>query len=378
MELKSILNNSPPVPAGTLVSDRGQPDILCGRLLKADLDHVRVHTADLWRELNGKRLFITGGTGFFGIWLLESLIDARERLGLNLRATVLSRFPEDFLARYPRFQAVNAIDWLRGDVCDFEFPREPYACIIHLATETHASKVRTSALDTFDTIVRGTRRVLDFAVQTAAEQVLLTSSGAVYGLPPTGITHVAEDFSGAPDSTNPESVYGEGKRAAELLAALYRDSFGLSVKIARCFAFVGPYLPLDKHFAIGNFLNDALHGRDIEILGDGTPHRSYMHTADLIVWLLTILLRGAPMRPYNVGSDQSLSIAELARLVAELSPSGKPAVHIAKLPESGKPPKYYVPEISRARSELGLEIRIPLEQAISRTFEWHHSLRNES
>lgn len=341
------------------------------RLPSADLEHILAHTEPLWASLDGKRLFVTGGTGFFGIWLLESLIHARQRLGLDLRSTVLSRSPGGFLARFPHFREQPAIAWLQGDVRDFAFPPEPHACVVHAATETYARTPPTPPLEGFDAIVQGTRRVFDFALHCGAGQVLLTSSGAIYGPQPATLDHVPEDHRGAPDCTSPTALYGEGKRAAELLAALYHEQHGLPVKIARCFAFVGPHLALDKHFAVGNFIADALHGRDIAIQGDGTPLRSYLHAADLVIWLLTILLRGEALRPYNVGSDHALSIAELARAVAGLRPEARQAVHVAGRPVPGQRPARYVPDVSRARRELDLQVRIPLDDALHRTLSWH-------
>lgn len=341
------------------------------QLPSADLEHILTHTAQLWPQLDGKRLFITGGTGFFGIWLLESLLHARQKLRLDLQATVLSRAPEIFLQRYPHLADQAALNWLRGNVQSFEFPQQKHHHIIHAATETYVRTPPTPLLEQFDTLVQGTRRVLDFARHSAAENVLITSSGAIYGPQPPALTHLPEHYCGGPDCTQSALLYAEGKRCTELLAALYAEQHHIPSKIARCFAFAGPHLPLDKHFAIGNFINDVLHDRDIHIQGDGTPLRSYLHAADLVIWLLTILLKGQPMRPYNVGSDQALSIAELAHQVARSLPGRERQVHIAGSPQPGQPPSRYVPDVSRARDELGLRVNIPLADAIRRTFAWH-------
>jgi nucleoside-diphosphate-sugar epimerase len=336
--------------------------------LTLDLEHVLAHTRDLWDELRGKRLFITGGTGFFGRWLLESLLWANEQLGLGASAVVLTRNPDAFARKAPRLATHSALHFHQGDVCTFAFPPGEFAAVIHAATESSTTLNADNPLAMLETTVQGTRRVLDFAVQCGARQFLLTSSGAVYGRQPPELTHIPEDYGGAPDPADVRSAYGEGKRVAEYLCTVYHRRHGLETKIARCFAFVGPFLPLDIHFAVGNFLRDGLRGDPIQVGGDGTPYRSYLHAADLMVWLWTILLRGAPARPYNVGSDDAVSIANLARLIACLFDT---KVRIAKTPTPGQPAERYVPSTARAREELGLTTLIPLEEALRRTAAFH-------
>ena len=221
----------------------------------------------------------------------------------------------------------------------------------------------------FDTIVEGTRRSLEFAACTGREKFLLTSSGAVYGQQPPQLPHIAEDYSGAPDPMEPRTAYGQGKRAAEKLCAIYCRLYGFEVKIARGFAFVGPHLPLDAHFAIGNFIGDALRGGSIKVQGDGTPYRSYLYAADLAIWLWTILFRGQSCRPYNVGSDESIDIAALAHLVAELV--GGQGVRIAQTSTAGQSVERYVPDVARAKGELNLKVAIALRDAIGRTADYY-------
>ncbi len=129
------------------------------------------------------------------------------------------------------------------------------------------------------------------------------------------------------------------------MAAVYHRQYGLPVKVARGFAFIGPYLPLDAHFAAGNFLRDGLRGGPIRVGGDGTPYRSYLYAADLAVWLWTLLFRGAPCRPYNVGGEEAVSIAELACCVAVHFGVG---VQIARAATPGRPAERYVPATRRA------------------------------
>lgn len=348
--------------------------------LSQDLDHILTHTEGLWEELRGKHLFITGGTGFFGCWLLESFAWANDKLGLGASALVLTRNCETFQKKAPHLAAHPAIKFHIGDVRNFAFPKGDFSHIIHAATSANAKLNDEDPLLMFDTIVEGTRHTLDFAIHCNAKKFLLTSSGAVYGKQPPEMTHIPEDYCGAPDPTDPNSAYGEGKRAAELLCALYAKKYTIETKISRCFAFVGPYLPLDIHYAIGNFIRNGLNGGPIQVNGDGTPYRSYLYAADLSIWLWTILFKGESCCPYNVGSEEAISIADLARIVAQSFK--KPAedlskttaecfektieVRIAKTPEPGKAAERYVPSTNRA-ALLGLSPIITLNQAIAKT-----------
>jgi len=340
--------------------------------LADDLNHILAHTEGLWEELRGQRLFITGGTGFFGCWLLESLAWANDKLGLNIRAVVLTRNPDAFARKAPHLAHHPSLSFHAGDVRDFEFPAGSFSHVIHAATEASAKLNAENSLLMFETIVGGTRRALDFAVQAGVKKFLFTSSGAVYGRQPPDMTHIPEDYTGCPDPLDFRAAYGNGKRAAEMLCCLYARQHGLDPKIARCFAFVGPYLPLDAHFAIGNFIRDGIRGGPIQVNGDGTPYRSYLYADDLAIWLWTILLRGKACIPYNVGSAESLSIGELATTVAQ-SFAPPVTVKISKAAIAGKPLERYVPDTRRARTYLGLQAWIPLSDAVKRTIRWHEA-----
>jgi dTDP-glucose 4,6-dehydratase len=337
--------------------------------LASDLDQVLAQTGTLWNELRGARVFLTGGTGFFGCWLLESFLWANDHLGLDASVVVLTRDPDAFGKKAPHLAAHPAVTLHIGDVRTFTFADGAFSHVIHAATASGSTLNDSDRLLMFETIVGGTRRVLDFARHSGASRFLLTSSGAVYGRQPAELTHLPEDYAGGPDPTDPRAVYAEGKRAAEMLCALYADT-RLQPTIARCFAFVGPYLPLDVHFAVGNFIRDALQGGPIRVSGDGTPYRSYLYASDLAIWLWTILLRGTPLRPYNVGSEAAISISDLARAVAERF-SPEPAIRIARTAPARNGSERYIPSTALARTELGVAVTVELDQALRRTVEWH-------
>lgn len=340
-------------------------------LPERDLEHVLEHTQGLWEDLRGGRLFVTGGTGFFGRWMLESFLKANDELSLGANATVLSRDPGRFADAAPHVTGHAAVTLHPGDVTSFDFSDAEATHVLHMATEAGPA---LSPGASFRTAIAGTERVLAFADLRGARKLLLTSSGAVYGTQPPDCERLSEDHLGAPRPEDAGAGYGHGKRAAEYLCSVAAAQTDLEATIARCFAFVGPMLPLDANFAIGNFIRDALYGDRIEVSGDGTARRSYLYAADLAVWLWTVLFKGESGRPYNVGSEADLSVADLARLVGQVVRRDIP-VHIAATATAGAQPARYVPSTERAALELDLQTRVGLDDAVLRTAEWYQAGR---
>jgi nucleoside-diphosphate-sugar epimerase len=337
---------------------------------RQDLDHVLDCTRPLWDDLRGRRVFFTGGTGFVGAWLLATFAWANAELGLGAQATVLSRDPERFAGWAPQLAADPSIAVLRGDVRSFAFPDGRFDHIVHAASQEPTSPDASGSVDRFEADVAGTRHVLEFARQAHASRLLFTSSGAVYGPQPPELERVTEEYRGAPDALDPHSAYAQAKRVSEFLCAALAADTGIACVVARCFAFVGPLLPLDREYASGNFIRDAMRGGPIEIRGDGTPYRSYLYAADLAVWLWTALFSGRSCRPYNVGSGDALTILDLARTVAAVA-APDATVTVGATAPAGRPAARYVPSVERARDELGLTVRIDLEDALRRTIAWH-------
>lgn len=325
------------------------------------------------RGLTGQRLFITGGTGFFGIWLLSAL-RALQQQGILIQVTVLSRDPEGFLLRHPQFREKRWLNFIAGNITDFKIPQKQFDLVIHGATETsvaaHADPIRM-----FDSIVFGTRRVLELAQLCGVNRVLMISSGAVYGKQSADQTHQTDDSQLACNPLLASSAYGEGKRVMELLGSMLQSEHGIEFVTARCFSFCGPHLPLNGHYAIGNFIRDALYNQKIIIRGDGTPVRSYLYGADLAVWLLYILLKGQKGVSYNVGSDEGVTLNELAKLVRDiLSPNKQIEVqHNLNLMTSSTR-NIYVPAIDRARA-LGCAPWTKLDDSLKLTANFLHYCR---
>lgn len=329
--------------------------------LQGDLAEVSRDQAALWESLRGARIFITGATGFFGKWLMLLLEHARTHHGLDVELTILSR----------RANERPGLRVIQGDVRSFTWPageRPNFTHVIHGATASSAGPGVVGDLEMFETVIDGTRRVLELTA--GAKRVLYVSSGSVYGPQPSNVTHLTEEHHGGFPTTDPRHAYHESKRASELLSVLLSQKLGFELSIARGFAFCAPYLPLDIHFAIGNFIRDALANEPIRISGDGTPYRSYMYGSDLALWLLAILAHGRNGAAYNVGSDDGRPLADIAR---EVGRQANVPVEIAKAPTPGAAPSRYVPSIARAKTELGLEPKVNLEEAIRRTIAFHRS-----
>ncbi|NPT62604.1 NAD-dependent epimerase/dehydratase family protein [Paraburkholderia elongata] len=334
----------------------------------ASSDFARLTAHIDCRDIDGKTILVSGATGFFGAWILALFEWLRKTRNVQFRVLAISRNPQSFRSKHPWIDDVEWLQWITGDIQDFAFPEQAVDYVIHAATDTSAPAGRSPAL-LLNSIVRGTERVLACAKACGAKRVLLVSSGGAYGGQSVDTSRLLESSRNSPSTMDVGSAYGEGKRVMELLGAIHAHENACAVVIARCFAFLGAGLPLDGHFAIGNFIRDALTQDRIVIRGDGKGVRSYLYAADLAVWLMHLLLNGQNRGIYNVGSDQEVTIAELARqVISTLAPAKTVVVEGASnSPGAGN---RYVPSIDQARSQLGLDVWTALPLAILNTALW--------
>lgn len=337
--------------------------------LRDDLDFVLASTRGVWSHLDGARIFITGGTGFIGCWLLETLRHANLELGVDIRATVLTRSVRKFAVKAAHLREHPGFEFVEGNVLNFASPPGEFSHLIHAATDASAHLNEHDPCAMFTTVLEGTRRVLDLALEKGVQRMLFLSSGAVYGQQPWDMQHMNEDCVSGPDCLDPRATYAEAKRAAEMLCSIYQKQFGLQIGIARIFALLGPYLSLDIHFAAGNFIRDVILGKAVTVNGNGSPCRSYLYASDLTVWLWHMLQYAPSCRAYNVGSPVSVSVAELARATSTLLGTGE--VHILDKFDAGWNLGRYVPDTTRIRDELGLQQTVSLDEAILRTALWN-------
>lgn len=303
-------------------------------------------------DLSGQRILITGCTGFVGRSILRfiSSLPVPDRPESVIG---LARSPE------PLDALAQTYGWFTPKRADCSLPMSPDGAIdliIHAATPASATLIAEQPRKMADTILATTNVIIDYSRQMATPPtVLFTSSGAVHNWS-NRTQAVAESDRSAPPTNDPKSCYGEAKRMSEVLFNLADQDGSCRSRIARLFAFAGPDLPLDAHFAIGNFVNDVLRSRPIRVNGHPDTIRSYMWHDDMSRWLFAIALNGSSGTPYNVGSDKAIRIADLATTIAHAaSRLGKQSSVEFAADGINLTPSFYVPDTTFAQTTLGLQ-----------------------
>lgn len=337
--------------------------VIEGRRFQRDLDEIVEVAGDELAEIVHSRVLVTGGSGFIGRWLVSALaMTARQRRFKGHVVTVSRTCPE----WQQRFVATGCLEHVRWDVSQKLPSLGLFGHVFHAAVPASA-QINSENPDLMKQIIdQGTQQLLDAFAETETRLTHL-SSGAVYGVQPVGMAGFVEEWSENSQRQIPNSEYHRGKTRAE--SRLNEGASRNHISHARLFAFLAPFLPLDTHFAAGNFVGSALRGKPIVIKGDYRTLRSYMYGVDLVLWLVRIALRGEHKRAYNVGSDFAIPIGDLAARIAARSRHNI-EVQIGPMASSDGLVHRYIPDITRTRRELELELRVSLDEAISRTLEW--------
>lgn len=240
--------------------------------------------------------------------------------------------------------------------------------IIHAATPASAELNTSNPEKMYQMNVRAMTNVVEFASRHKHPPIVLfTSSGAVYGDAPLSLERFPENWPVTISSNEQSSAYARGKKEAERIlqeATMAGKCTGL---IARMFAFSGVHLPIDRHFAIGNFVRDVVNSRTITIRSDGSSIRSYMDGKDMATWLLRIIEVGSPGEIYHVGSERSISIRDLASLVAgryQLLTDHEASIEILGKASPLDGVSRYVPSTEWTREKLNLQETVSLELSI--------------
>ncbi len=305
-------------------------------------------------------LLVIGGTGFFG----KSILDAFQRGLLETwsinKISILSRNATSLNRTHSELMTPD-IELIDDDICTTRtLVKADY--VIHAAASTDASRYLKKGNEEKRNIIQGVLNYCHLAKKFHKNsKVLFCSSGAIYGFQAKGI-ECLEESSGHGDHAEldiSKQSYAAAKKDSEL-AIVNLGEEGISVSIARCFSFVGKYLPKNQHFAIGNFIGDALQGKPVEVKAKNCVYRSYLYADDLVIWLMTIAQASSTMCPIiNVGSNESVELHDLGIKISKLFSVGKRIKNISEKVEDR-----YIPCISKAMYDLGLRVETSLDDAI--------------
>jgi len=338
--------------------------------IRRDVEEVVKGSSQLLAPLKGEKILITGGTGFMGTWLVETLAYLNDQLGYGIRIQLLAKHASQFKDRAPHLAGRKDVSLIDKNAKDIIAIDDDITYVIHAAANPDNRVHSSDPLRIMSSIARGTETVLEAAARLPdLRKLLYVSSGLVYGPQPMSLERMPETYIGGPDCASITSVYSEAKRYSETLCAAYRSQYKIPLITARPFAFIGPYQLLDKPWAVNNFINDALRGSQIGILGDPATVRSYMYPSDMAFWLL-VMLASERTGVYNLGSPEGISLEGLAlKIASHFTPT--PEIVTAGRESRRGGPSRFVPDVSAAQSDLGLTVKVGIDEAVRRTLLWH-------
>lgn len=321
-------------------------------LPKDDLEYIATHLSSIESHLKNKRIYISGATGFFGKWLVGSLDYLNQLNNLGIEIAVVTR---------DRNRAKQVLEGLKTTIYFVEhdlssdreipFDGKKIDLLIHAGTDSTWPQTQEQRDYQFRSIVVGTDRILQLASKAGVQRFLYVSSGAAGTEAKSRAVH--------------EKTYAESKRQAELATQNWAHQFGKDSVIIRCFSFIGPYLPMDRHFAIGNFLAQAMAGKDIVVQSSGKSIRSYLYAADLVIWTLKLLTLGKTNSIYDVGSEEKMSIKD----VGEIIQNEFPQIEL-KILNQPSIESTYLPAIGSALAEFSLPTPIDFRTSLKKTIYW--------
>lgn len=341
-------------------------------IVRQDVLNIFEMHSHLPEPLRMSHIYITGGTGFLGVWLQELICGLNDEFDFKIRATIASRSLDKFRSKYPHLAARKEFTFLASDVRNLGQLPQDTTHIIHAAATSNRDHFATFPTVSFENNVDSTLQLFRLASQLGSIQnVLLVSSSLVYGKLPNDLHSVKEDsFGGILNPLDTNNIYAESKRACESAAAAFLTEMKLPISVARPFSLVGPYQSLDLPWAVTDFMQEALKGGPIKIMSDGSIVRSIMYASDFANWILHIAAFAKPRAVYNVGSPEPVDLLSLAKMIRSYFVN-EPKIMTSLGNNSISGDRRVVPNVDKARKELQLKITVNLEQAIHRSMDWH-------
>lgn len=338
--------------------------------VRADARAVIQGRTDLLAPLRGKHLYISGGTGFLGAWLLELLSVLNEDFGFQTRVTLCSRNSQQFASRWPHLGNQSFLSFQDEDIRNLtELPKD-VSFVIHAAALTDRRHFSSQPTAVAETNIFGTARILKACLWLEKlEKFTLLSSGLIYGTQPWDLPQITEDYSGPLRCDETMAVYAQSKRAAETFAQAAISESKLPVVTLRPFAFVGPYQSLQLPWAVTDFIRDCLNGGPIRIMGDGLTVRSILYASDFAYSVLAATASGSPRSIYNLGSPEPVELIKLATMITQFfSPAPEIRTRVGQV---GHDRNRLVPDTSSMERDLDFRVTVPLSVAIQKAIDWH-------
>jgi dTDP-glucose 4,6-dehydratase len=309
-------------------------------------------------SLSKSEILIAGGTGFVGRWLVTTLIEASKIYNIKIHLLVRNREKASEF-----FSNVNNAN-LQFLPVDREVQLKSLTHIIHAATPSTPSTGGSDSIYTFDVATQMAERLIEIAGDNKTPTFVHLSSGAVYGEKPLREREIIENEE---IEGSPQNLYATAKIEIERQVLIAHNAGLISGANPRLFAFTGPGIALDAHFAIGNFMRDAMNGNPIFISGNPDTMRTYLHPVDMTHWLLAALANPS-LETTHIGSEIGYTIEEIARIVAS-----EFGVKADVRGDSGIPPNFYLPSTTQTKKRLNVGETIALPEAVSRWRRWLES-----
>ncbi len=360
-------------------------------VIDKDLEYIYRNLVAEFKCLSGKKLLLTGGAGFLGYYLVQSILywNKRTERPQHITLTVYDNFIRGVPDWLTNVQADEDLNIIKHDV-NHPLPQnvEDFQFIIHAASIASPTYYRKFPIETMDANVNGLRTLLEYCRQqngvgNSVEGFLYFSTSEIYGDPSPENIPTSESYNGNVSCIGPRACYDESKRYGETLCVNFARQFNLPVKIARPFNNYGPGLKVTDKRVIADFASDILEGKDIVMLSDGSPTRTFCYIADAIVGYYKILVKGHNGKPYNIGVEEpEISIAGLAERAVNLARelfdySGKVVHRITSdknyLVDN---PNRRCPQITQAVNDLGYRPSIPLDEGLRRSLIWYSDNRD--
>ena len=312
------------------------------------------------RYILAMRIVVSGAAGFLGSHLCERLLDRGDRV------TVIDNLITGHLENVEHLFGAGGFRFVNHDVTDYVHVPGPVEAILHFASPASPVDYLELPIQTLKVGSLGTHKALGVAKAKGAVFVLASTS-EVYGDP---LEHPQqESYWGNVNPIGPRGVYDEAKRFAEAMTVAYRRYHKVDTKIVRIFNTYGPRMRVRDGRVVPNFIMQALKGEPLTIYGQGQQTRSFQYVDDLVAGI-NKLIKADYHLPINIGNPQEMTVEQMARLIITMTGS-KSRIVYKPLPTDD--PKVRQPDITRARTELGWEPKVSLEQGLGATIEYFRS-----